>query len=262
MSQNINSMKFSIVLLLVVHASGIAQSVATELKPSETRLLDLSAEGEAKFNDNLERYAKISEKLSSGTKMEDLTPEERRILNETNETMEDYWDVIGGGCSWYCGGAPQEVTASSALKPQGTNSYGADNAQDLSFKTAWVEGVPGYGVGEYLLYKFSSTSPRITDIIVINGYVKSERAYRDNSRVKKLKMYLNDTPYAILLLDDQRSRQRFKFAPIGHGNREDGKALKLLPSWTLKFEILEVYKGLKYDDVAITEIYFDGIDVH
>jgi hypothetical protein len=25
---------------------------------------------------------------------------------------------------------------------------------------------------------------------------------------------------------------------------------------------LEVYKGDKYDDTAITEIYFDGIDVH
>ncbi|PKL12986.1 MAG: hypothetical protein CVV50_03895 [Spirochaetae bacterium HGW-Spirochaetae-6] len=30
----------------------------------------------------------------------------------------------------------------------------------------------------------------------------------------------------------------------------------------IKFEILDVYKGLKYDDVAITEIYFGGLDVH
>ena len=30
----------------------------------------------------------------------------------------------------------------------------------------------------------------------------------------------------------------------------------------MKFEILDVYKGLKYDDVAISEIYFDGLDVH
>ena len=33
-----------------------------------------------------------------------------------------------------------------------------------------------------------------------------------------------------------------------------------MPPWTLKFEIMEVYKGKKYDDVAITEIYFDGLD--
>ena len=39
----------------------------------------------------------------------------------------------------------------------------------------------------------------------------------------------------------------------------------------MKFEIVDVYKGDKYDDTAITEIYddtaiteiyFDGIDVH
>jgi len=30
----------------------------------------------------------------------------------------------------------------------------------------------------------------------------------------------------------------------------------------MKFEILEVFKGDKYDDTAISEIYFDGIDVH
>lgn len=30
----------------------------------------------------------------------------------------------------------------------------------------------------------------------------------------------------------------------------------------MKFKILDVYKGDKYDGTAITEIYFDGIDVH
>jgi len=30
----------------------------------------------------------------------------------------------------------------------------------------------------------------------------------------------------------------------------------------MKFEILEVYTGEKYADTAISEIYFDGIDVH
>jgi hypothetical protein len=40
------------------------------------------------------------------------------------------------------------------------------------------------------------------------------------------------------------------------GRNTDGSDL------VLKFEIIEVYKGLKYNDTAITEIYFDGIDVH
>nr|WP_254155882.1 hypothetical protein [Chryseosolibacter indicus] len=92
--------------------------------------------------------------------------------------------------------------------------------------------------------------------------MKNEKAYFDNSRVKKLKVYLNDKPFAILNLEDKRSKQVFNFKPIGNGNRQNQEALKLQPCWSLKFEILDVYKGLKYDDVAITEIYFDGIDVH
>jgi len=36
----------------------------------------------------------------------------------------------------------------------------------------------------------------------------------------------------------------------------------IIPPLKIKFEILEVYEGDKYKDTAITEIYFDGIDVH
>ena len=30
-------------------------------------------------------------------------------LSKVDETMEDYWDIIGGGCSWYCGGGPKRL---------------------------------------------------------------------------------------------------------------------------------------------------------
>lgn len=40
------------------------------------------------------------------------------------------------------------------------------------------------------------------------------------------------------------------------------KQLYAKPGWTLQFEIVAVYPGAKYEDTAITEIYFDGIDVH
>jgi hypothetical protein len=80
--------------------------------------------------------------------------------------------------------------------------------------------------------------------------------------VKKLKMYVNNKPYAILNLKDERALQTFKVEPLGSANREDFEALKRKPDWTLKFEIMEVYKGLKYDDVVISELFFDGLDVH
>jgi hypothetical protein len=53
----------------------------------------------------------------------------------------------------------------------------------------------------------------------------------------------------------------FTVEPIGNSPDNRGK-VKFEADWSIKFEILDVYKGLKYDDVVISEIYFDGIDVH
>jgi hypothetical protein len=75
-------------------------------------------------------------------------------------------------------------------------------------------------------------------------------------------VYLDDKPLFILHLQDQRATQTFNIDPIGFSDRENDAARKQLAPWKLKFEILDVYKGLKYDDVAISEIFFDGLDVH
>jgi len=202
-----------------------------------------------------------------------LTAENKKVLKKIGydyeNEMEDggYYDVLSPGCSWYCGGGQDSVTASSYLMSKDTTiNYLPENAGDLSFKTAWIEGVKGYGIGEYLTYHFRPSSPRITRIIVANGYVKSEKAYRENSRVKKLKLYIYNKPFAILNLKDTLCEQIFDFKPIGQRSDKNTNWEKIekeeMPEWTMKFEILEVYPGDKYDDTAISEIYFDGIDVH
>ena len=155
-------------------------------------------------------------------------------------------------CSWYCGGQIDSVTASSAL----ADRYAAEKAHDFSIVTAWVEGVEGNGEGEYLRYSFPGTCPRITTVLIHNGYVKNWDVWRDNARVKKLLMYYNDEPYAILNLQDTMGLQSFDVGVLGYEDRDSA------PAWSIKFEILEVYPGKKYEDTAITEIYFDGIDVH
>lgn len=233
-----------------------------ELEPTSIDKLDLNSQGEKQFNATYKKAEKVWKKLGNGVKYNELSDKEQQLVDSVDETMSSYWDIISDGCSWYCGGGPNKVIASSFLKPQGSTNYNPENAHDLNYKTAWVEGVSGYGIGEYLLYSFDATSPRITEIIVVNGYVKSEAAWKNNSRVKKLKLYIDDRPFAILNLKDLRGAQHFQFEPIGNSERENWKDLKSKPNWTMKFEIAEVYKGDKYDDVVISEIYFDGIDVH
>jgi hypothetical protein len=254
--------RIACILIAVASYPAAAQQPVKTLEPVRVDNLDLSVEGERQFEADQKLIEEIAAKLNRGIKLKDLPVDQQKIYSEWDETTENYWDILGGGCSWYCGVLCNGVVASSTLKSTGDHAYAAGNAHDLNYKTAWVEGVPGDGIGQYLLYKFAPENPRITEIIVVNGYVKSAAAWANNARAKKLKLYVNDRPYAILNLKDQRAAQHFQVDPIGNGQREDFAKLKMQPEWNLKFEILDVYKGLKYDDLAISEIYFDGLDVH
>lgn len=248
--------QFLIVILILISQIGFSQ--IREVNPTSIRILDLGVKGEQEFHRNQENGMMVLKKIEKGIKYDDLSQADKDALSKVDETLESYWDIIGGGCSWYCGGGPKAIHASSYLKAQGKNNYIPENAHDLNYKKAWAEGKSGYGIGEYLLYTFEASSPRITEINVVNGYVKSKIAWENNSRVKKLKVYIDEKPFAILNLKDIRGVQSFEFSPIGKG----WDVAKGEPDWQMKFEILEVYKGLKYDDVVISEIYFDGIDVH
>ena len=127
------------------------------------------------------------------------------LIRKYGETVESVWDVVGGGCSWYCGGGNYKVAASSELTTQNHNSYKAKSANDLSYLTAWVEGKEGSGIGEYIEYSFQNNSPRITSIIISNGYMKSDNTWKNNNRVKSLKLYVNGKVFGILNLTDSKT---------------------------------------------------------
>ena len=230
-------------LFLVLLCGGTAQSQIKNFYPKKVVKPDLSAKREKEINRQNELLQK---KVPTASEQKELNT----LLEKYGEVVENAWDIIDGGCSWYCGGGNYKIKASSSLGV----SYKAEFANDLSYKTAWVEGKKDEGIGEYLEYYFKNDSPRITEIIISNGYMKSEETWKNNNRVKKLKLYVNGVPFGILNLKDSRTDKYFEVGTLGHN--KNGTDL------ILKFEILEVYKGSKYNDTAITEIYFDGIDVH
>ncbi|MDQ3278022.1 MAG: hypothetical protein M3Q06_06835 [Bacteroidota bacterium] len=229
----------------LLHAS--AQQALPTFLPKEKFTLDFS---ERRQNQIKRRDLLLTKKPLTRQEQQELNA----LLEKNDETIESVWDVIGRECSWYCGGGNYAVKASSFLPGTNNSDYGAKSANDLSYQTAWAEGKKDEGIGEYLEYLFENKSPRITQIIISNGYVKSAAAWKNNNRVKKLKLYINGKPYGILQLDDTRSDQVFEVGTLGRN--KNGKDL------VLRFEIAAVYKGDKYNDTAITEIYFDGIDVH
>jgi len=226
------------------------------MKPNSFYELDFGAEVQ-------EDWKRIRALKIDETDWSEYTAEELALIEKYDVEMKgDLWNVMEGGCSYYCGAGQYEVETSSYLASNRGLNYTSENLTDFSYETAWVEGKEDYGIGESIRFEFVATHPRVTTIIIVNGYVKSDDLWKKNSRVKSLQMYIDDVPHAILMLKDANDEQVFKFDPIGHSEREDTEKLSQMPPFSIRFEILEVYKGDKYTDTAITEIYFDGIDVH
>lgn len=187
----------------------------------------------------------------------DLSTEARKRYEAEEshaEDGEDFFDITGNGCSWYCGGEVTAVRASSELMPQGKLTYLATNAHDDSLATAWVEGKEGAGIGEWIEYELPPQEPRITTIRIFNGMVKSEKLWKANSRIKELKLTVNRRPYATLRLEDTPAQQNFEMGVI-----EPPDPTKPL---VLRFTIMSVYPGEKHADTCLAELYFDGVGVH
>lgn len=108
-----------------------------------------------------------------------------------------------------------------------------------SVSPPWVEGVKGYGIGEYLDIDFKYASDEIQ---ILNGFVDFSRKhlYRANSRVKKILVESEDPKFA----KEYELEDVVRYTPVR------------LPEKTKKIRITikDVYKGDKYDDTCISSI--------
>jgi hypothetical protein len=184
-----------------------------------------------------------------------------------SKEAEKLTDYINGELWGYHSGPIGNPSTSSTLKSQGTNSYQIKNVYDLDLTTAWVEGVEGTGIGESFEFKiqyreneqFGSPYHFYGIIEIFNGYCKSEKLWTENSRVKKLKVFLNAQPICLIELIDTWQyqsvdiRQFFK-----EPNWFPNAPYEIKNNDVLKFEILEIYQGTKYLDTAISEFVADS----
>lgn len=129
-----------------------------------------------------------------------------------------------------------QIKASSILPSKGTQTYDAKNLLDGDTSTAWCEGVKGNGEGETILLDLGSLQ-MVKGIELINGYAKSEKSYRENNRVQKLKLEFSDG--SSLEMNDFNTRKKFK-EPINTS--------------FIKLTILSVERGTKYQDTCISDV--------
>lgn len=124
--------------------------------------------------------------------------------------------------------------------------------RDTDISTVWAEGVEGDGIGEWF------SVPVYGDRLHIrNGFVKDKKLWEENNRVKKLRMYnVSGSKTGITDLDIMIDDLEYEF--IFELEDTSDEQIVLLPQGIeaplARFEILEVYKGTKYDDTVISDV--------
>jgi hypothetical protein len=181
-----------------------------------------------------------------------LPPALREISTTVDTDYETISVPLGGGCSLSCA-MGWKLTATSTLKNNGQITYLAENMNDGLPETAWAEGATGYGIGEKFIATMDGDSSMknipFRGLRIANGYQKNNKTWKDNSRIKKLKVYHNGKAVFIINLQDKMGVQLATW---------EDKPLLLTFNDVITFEIMDVYKGDKYDDTVISDLSFDG----
>ena len=161
------------------------------------------------------------------------------------------------------------ASSSSCLQPQGDLQYSVNNLCDYDLTTAWVEGSKDYGIGETISFifnfpdntEFAGAYQFYGQINLFNGYCKNLKTWEENSRIKSLKVYYNEKPVCIVELIDTWHFQYFNIGKFFKNRREQkylDAEFEITEGDKLSFEILEVYPGTKYKDVALSEFMAEG----
>jgi len=183
-----------------------------------------------------------------------------------------------------------QFTATSTLAPGRTMNYEAQNLRNKpgesegggDRRTTWCEGVKGYGTGErvamsvktFPFSEFYDNRLYFDSVLIVNGFARDAALWKDNSRVKTLRLYVGGKHWCDINLYDIIEPQIFTLPeglhiyPAKSGKvipkagafeaqwRNDTVASSEVPvrQTDLSFEIVEVYQGDKYDDTCITGI--------
>lgn len=128
----------------------------------------------------------------------------------------------------------------SHLVEKDGKEYPVTNLCKMSSETPWVEGVPGYGIGESFVIENTWATVYKT-LLIMNGYISYERPflYKQNGRIKKIRVTgMVSGKEKVLDVLDTPHPQSVDISFITEP--ED-----------VKVTIEEVYPGTKYEDTCI-----------
>lgn len=203
----------------------------------------------------------IEKKLKDGSlKYESLTEEQRYELLKTDGMCpyaKSMYDISWYLC-WDCEYLYYPIHSVSSTLKSKDNRFSIKSLHDYYISTAWVEGNENSGKGEWISFKNPNYNPKDTfdkddsdlyywgvTVTIFNGYSKSNSLYYQNARVKCFEVYLEDSLLYYLDVIDTPVPQSFNFYVKKNPHLEE----------TFRLKVGDIYKGSKYSDLAISEIF-------
>lgn len=136
-----------------------------------------------------------------------------------------------------------KASASSFLDASKVSGYKPGNVLDGRSNTAWSEGAPGWGLGQWIHLEFTDWV-EMTGISIINGYAKAG-VYAKNGRVMDATLIFSDGSSQTMRLSDTSQEQ---WVTLSRPVRTD----------SVRLVIDSVYPGTKWQDTCISEIRVFG----
>ena len=131
-----------------------------------------------------------------------------------------------------------KVSASSVLNPPSV--YSAAHLFDGRTQTAWIEGAEAYGKNEFVNIELNQLIG-VSGLLLWNGFQRSKEHFKSNSSVKQFSFGSRGLNERVFTLRDTEAGQFFEL-----NHKTIGKQFLL--------SIQDVYKGTKYQDVALSEL--------
>ncbi len=161
----------------------------------------------------------------------------------------------------------KNIKTSSQLK----GNYAPENLIDKKYNTAWVEGVEGSGIGEWIEFEFNE-NVLITGMSFLNGYTKSQSTFSNNNKVKSYGIHVfnkqggsvTEWPHFGRRVLKNRTYEEindytyFSMLDIIMDAGNSGNYFGVVTT-KIRFTIYDVFKGTLYDDTCISEFLFYGL---
>jgi hypothetical protein len=193
---------------------------------SETAIFEQRPDGKMHFTEVYDRFAK------QGFEAREVCDVDTGVVARLKRAKDDLEGAPAGPFA----------TASSELKAQAGNKYDATQIFDGNVGTAWVEGKPGPGLGEWIEVGFLGEK-LVSAVKIFPGYGKSEVAFQNNNRPKTIRLQFSTGVTQEISLEDAMKWQTFQVSPA-------------VRTSSVRLIIVDVYRGGKSDDTAISEIQF------